>query len=330
METDWHTSADFLKQVRDFHDSHARQPSGLPVDRAKQILNQILGKIEAEMNRQGVFICSRFEYRGSSYEGLKVAKNPNDQDLEYDIMFVIEGGKDLEERNFQTDGYARLQPKSGKESRPAFQKTIKGGLISAAETRNKFYGQVIKCNLDQCDVVYNGPAVRINIKERGRAFFSIDLAPHYDLTGQGKMYVPKAPKTNLAEDRWFRSWSLEEKKKLDGMDRDNGCRKMVIRIIKVLRKKSSELASLRSNQIKTAVFCVVDRQPSWKQDQLGIRLMDVLKQLEENLNANNMAHYYMPQVNLLENFSPSTMQNIASRLKRLRRNKNEMITLITP
>lgn len=334
MAVDWHSSPDFLKCVRDFHDNHARQPKGPTVDRAKQVLNQYLAVIRTEMDRQGVFLCTRYEFRGSGYEGVKVAKNGSDQDLEFDIMFVIKGGTDLEEHGRPgNDGYVNLRPKVGRESRPAFQKTMRDGCVSAAETRNKFHGQLIKCNLSQlgqCDIKYNGPALRIDVKEAGRLFFSIDLAPHYDLTGQGQMYVPKAPYQEPACNRWFRTYSLQEKEKLDGLDRDNGCRKMVLRITKAMRKRTSELAPLKSSQLKTALFRVMDIRGSWRQDELGVRLMEVLKRLEDDLTAGYMSRYYLPEANLFEKFSRVTMENMAGRLKRLGRNKSEMMELIRP
>jgi len=34
-------------------------------------------------------VCSRFEYTGSSYDGVKVRRSDDDSDLEFDIMVIL-------------------------------------------------------------------------------------------------------------------------------------------------------------------------------------------------------------------------------------------------
>ena len=186
------------------------------------------------MAEQGVFTCSRFESRGSTYEGVKVKKSATDDDLEFDIICVMEGGKDLQATPIPgTPGYATLKPRTGKESRPVFQKTMdKNNAISAEKLRNLFYAHLDKCNFPNVKKKYHGPAVELDYWRDGRKFFSVDLAPHFDL-GSNELYVPKAPRDNSKTEAWFRSYTMDEKKKFDGLDRDNGCRKMVLRILKV-------------------------------------------------------------------------------------------------
>lgn len=331
---DWHRSKEFNDRVKAFHDEHARQPSGKNLDHAKQVLDEYKALIREKLNAQGIFINSKYEYRGSTYEGVKVAKSSTDDDLEFDVIFVIEGGGELLEEDIQPDGYANLKPKPGKESRPIFQQTMEGGYVSAAKVRSKFYGQLEKALADrkECKIHYHGPAVKITVNRDGRVYISIDLAPHFDLSG-GKggervMYVPRAYNDDQKSTRWLRSYSLKEKEMFGGMDRDNTCRKMVLRITKVLRKRNAELSSLDSNQLKTALFRVIDVEPNWKQDQLGARLIDVLKRLEDDLAAQHMEDYFYPGVNILKKMNSSAMQNMRDRLKKFLTDKELMKLLL--
>jgi len=40
--------------------------------------------------------CSRLEYTGSAYEGVKVRRNDDDSDLEFDIMVILKRDSQLE------------------------------------------------------------------------------------------------------------------------------------------------------------------------------------------------------------------------------------------
>lgn len=153
------------------------------------------------------------------------------------------------------------------------------------------------------------------------------------------MYVPKAPKKYPDYVGWFRSFSLDEKKKLDGIDRHNECRKMVLRCLKVFVKSRTELACLTSQHLKRALFLASDGldangQPSnlirsWKLEDLGQRFMDVLKILEDALEKRFLPHFILPEVNLFENLNDAAMQNMKCRCCRLRRNSLVMLQLLS-
>ena len=41
-------------------------------------------------------VCQRLEYTGSAYDGVKVRRNDNDSDLEFDIMVILRCETDLQ------------------------------------------------------------------------------------------------------------------------------------------------------------------------------------------------------------------------------------------
>jgi hypothetical protein len=82
-QPDWHSGSELNDRARAFHDRFARQPPG--IDEAKGIHTRYMREIEVFLRREGC--CSRIEYTGSTYEGVKVPKEGDD--LEFDIMVVM-------------------------------------------------------------------------------------------------------------------------------------------------------------------------------------------------------------------------------------------------
>jgi len=83
---EWHNDPDLNKATKAFHDAYARQPSRR-IEEARKMHHSYLGEIEQCLRTKKS--CSRVEYTGSTYEGTKVAKNPTDDDLEFDVMIVM-------------------------------------------------------------------------------------------------------------------------------------------------------------------------------------------------------------------------------------------------
>ena len=53
-------------------------------------------------------VAVHLEYTGSSYEGVKVAKSPEDDDLEFDVMVILKGGDWLTAQPFAKMSRLRL------------------------------------------------------------------------------------------------------------------------------------------------------------------------------------------------------------------------------
>ena len=71
---------------------------------------------------------------------------------------------------------------------------------------------------------------------------------------------------NLAS-AWRQSFSLEEKEKFNAMDSDGGCRKKVLRVLKVIRNREVSLQPLMLFLLKIALFTEIDKRSSqndWK------------------------------------------------------------------
>jgi len=60
---------------------------------AKRLHRVYIDELQRRLQRDG--ICQRVEYTGSSYEGVKVRRNDDDSDLEFDIMVILRCDADL-------------------------------------------------------------------------------------------------------------------------------------------------------------------------------------------------------------------------------------------
>ena len=192
------------------------------------------------------------------------------------------------------------------------------------------------CHIDdRIKLLYHGPAVQMDVMHwpnKSEKFYSVDMVPTIEISrrnSESDYYVAKPIKGQSGpQDAWRQSFSLEEKKRLVAADKDNGCRKQVFRVLKVIRNREPGLAPLTSYHLKTALFRTMDQQSKWGTDCLGQRLMDVIGQLEKDLDNGDMPHYYLPEVNLLQGIGDYAVLNMHNRLKRMMQSEQEMMKLL--
>lgn len=85
MDTTWHNGDRLNNAAKAFHDKYARQPSRLV--EARQMNAPYIKEIEDYLRSKD--LCSRIVYSGSAYEGTKVSKSPDNDDLEFDVMIIM-------------------------------------------------------------------------------------------------------------------------------------------------------------------------------------------------------------------------------------------------
>jgi len=71
----------------------AREPKSDMTD-AKRLHQLYTEELQRRLAARGV--CSRLEYTGSAYEGVKVRRNVDDSDLEFDIMVILRSATELQ------------------------------------------------------------------------------------------------------------------------------------------------------------------------------------------------------------------------------------------
>ena len=206
---------------------------------------------------------------------------------------------------------------------PLIRKAVIGANnLSAEKVAYGFMGEMSRC-LQQCQeqarrdwgsvdelmeindrtrLRQHGPAVQMDVMPKGRPakkpFYSVDMVPTIQISGRNgedEYYVPK-PIKGEREIAWRRSFSLKEKQYLATIDRwDNGCRKQVLRVLKVIRNREPGLAPLTSYHLKSVLFRKSDELSNRKIDYLGKRLMDVIGQIIKESDREIMPHYFLQE-----------------------------------
>jgi len=74
-------------------DRYAREPKTDMTD-AKRLHRLYTDELQRRLAANG--FCSRLEYTGSAYEGVKVRRSEDNSDLEFDIMVILRCDTDLQ------------------------------------------------------------------------------------------------------------------------------------------------------------------------------------------------------------------------------------------
>lgn len=323
---DWYSTKEASETILRFHQTFARQPPEM--EEAKQrhttIMNELNDYLKGERK-----ILSRFEFTGSAYEGLKVGG----KELEFDIMFVLNDGQLLTvEKDPVWNLYGHLKPKN-QDAAEKFKAVTEDGEIIPIRVRDRFHGELQKwLNRREKDTPklrgeiklrYGGPAIRANVFKDGKLWYFVDLVPAYEVNHQGRKEVYVAKPRDADQDSWRHSFSVEEKRKLQNIDGpDNGCRKKVVRILKVVRDNEAGLDKMISFYLKSKIIQMSDRQPQldWSEKNLPMRLRDVMLEISEDMERGVLKHHFDNSVNLLHDLSQPVRMNIASRLKKIATN----------
>jgi len=162
----------------------------------------------------------------------------------------------------------------------------------------------------------------------GPTFYSVNIIPAFDVNGC--LYIAKPWKYQaMPLYCWRKSYDHDEKMKLDESERSNGCNKQVLRILKIMRNKDIELSLLSSFHFKAALFREMDDESlSWTCRDVGRRVMGVLGQLEAALKSKYLPHYFVSKFNLLDGMHSTGLDNMLSRLQRIRRLEREMMHVL--
>ena len=184
----------------------------------------------------------------------------------------------------------------------------------------------------QMDVMHDTPAK----KKPSKKFYSVDVVPTIQVLGidgeEDHYFVAKPVKgASKLQVEWRRSFSVQEKEHLATLDKDSGCRKQLLRVLKVLRHRDGGLGVLSSYHLKTVIFRMTDKPGNpdkWKSECLGQRLMDVIEQMEKEAVEGVMPHYYIPDINLLDGKKPEAIVSLRNRLKNLRNKQGKMMKLL--
>lgn len=171
------------------------------------------------------------------------------------------------------------------------------------------------------DVREGGPAVtfeEITPSDRRYPLISIDLAIAIDLR-EWPRHARKLPPAIMnanaqlvpkvlvdQEDVWQISFSRVEKKIMQDIDQDGGCRKKVLQIAKHLKDRSiaKGFFTLASYHLKMTLFHLnkeLNQPGDWAQDKLADRFMDLINRLLYYLRVGKLPSYFIEGYDIFKN-----------------------------
>ena len=298
--------------------------------RAKTLVKDyIKGQIIAYCQENSIIeIQKELEYTGSFYEGLKT----EDAD-EADIMVILKTpSTGIEVIQSKFPGYVRLRARNAQ----MFKKYLSPeGYINAKKLRNSWFQSLVRRAVNNIKprspysevrlvMRSHGPAVQVDIfrKRSDEKLLSVDLVPSFQV--EESWYVPKPFKgkryASNDEFLWRKTFSPKEKQLLVSMDKkDQGCRHELLRIVKTIVKRPVTSLPLDSYHLKTAFMHFMERGDlDWKRgDALGQNFFEFLKELQIHMASRNLPHYWLHDVNVLDDFKEEVVQQMANRLRRI-------------
>ncbi|XP_031559594.1 cyclic GMP-AMP synthase-like [Actinia tenebrosa] len=297
-------------------------------------------------------IFSHFEFTGSFYEHLKT----EDAD-ELDILVALDTKNNADLMVEEVDGvpgYALI--KVTKKSSKYWRFVDNKRYVDPTQIRSWFFGLVQKA-VNQYDKdkqekdpelkpSENGPATKLLIDDKeAKKKLEVDLVPAFLFKPKkdrlraapvkGIRYVAKPPEDIKVDELkrgmlWRQSFSLEEKKEMEKMDKeDQGCRHEIVKVIKTIVKNDGPpLNILSSYHIKTAFlhynFDKDHQNLKWSRKHLPERFLGLMDYLKQKISERNLSHFFIKKLNLLEQFSFPTLHNIENRLSKLISNEKEL------
>lgn len=191
-----------------------------------------------------------------------------------------------------------------------------GGYLSAEAVVNMFSKDVMEkvnwpsiSGMLECLVrpVLGGPDLRLEIRpgretESSIQALSISMLP---ILREGNVVLTAQPELTSP---WVNAWHLSlypwETQRLTQLDMvDDGCRRLMLKILKAVCKLSPPLRHLQAAPLTNLILHLSDRDSDWSKDSLDVRFQQCITELIGHLEQEALHSYFKPAVNLLSGLS---------------------------
>ena len=110
---------------------------------------------------------------------------------------------------------------------------------------------------------------------------------------------------------WQECYALQEAEKLSSMSMHEMCHIRCLKIMKaIILNDNLHLGKLSSYHCKTLLFYLMDKESNWDCSKLGERVSDMLNMLDFYLRERRLPHYYLPEINLFEEFGRHELDDL--------------------
>ncbi|XP_068751565.1 cyclic GMP-AMP synthase-like receptor 3 [Montipora capricornis] len=306
--------------------------------RGKELVREYVeGRIMQYCREHSTLPILRLVYTGSAYERLKTEAFD-----EVDFMVVLEtywslwSGSEVDVEDTGIPGYVRLKAREASKLRHYAspdgyinaKRLQSGWLFSIITQAVNFFNKNFPCSDVSFIVRAHGPAVQLDLIERrtNKRLLSVDLVVCFksETFEKGDFFVPKtcsAFGVYEPEHLWRCSFSLGEKEMLQRMDKyDKGCRHELLRIVKtIVNRERTSLGKLESYHLKTAFIHYIEKKrEDWgHRNSLGKHFVSFLEELQCHLLSGSLPHFYLRDVNLLDDINPVIVEKMGNRVERI-------------
>ena len=287
---------------------------------SKEVVDQSLKDGVLKYCLENSELISKFEYGGSLYENLKTI-GPDDGDAI--ILVALKGKKGFISFDVNEAGYAVIK---SLENSPYKEFSNEDGFLMPAKFKNwllKLVNSAVKSiskdevSSETLKVSSCSAGVKVQIHEQSKVL-AVQLVPAFQLNSDHFIPPPSQygylPQGVVHDTAWSKSYTLIQKMLLKDMDKDHGCRHDLFKVVDTVLRQEPTFSSLTSFQLKMALLWYNKTTDDWRKDNLADRFTEFVTFLRDALQQKVLKHFWIKDLNLLTDISPTTLGNMHTRL----------------
>ncbi len=319
-----------LEKLNEYYDNYVKIPEqnmSIAQSVVKDVKSHVLDyflHFHPELN------ITEMKDTGSCREGLKVIR-PD----EFDIMFYINLDRRTWEFVHSLDNPNFFEVRKIGSGDSPYDQYILNRYLSPWKLGNDFHGKIQRAvnmlELYSINLERHGPAITLKVRYGEGKKVYIDFVPGVKMGS--KVVVPKPhkrvpeyapPHIRHAGDEsrlWRQSFSEEECTLISENLPPECCYLKVLKIFKAVRLNApSQFGMLSSYVYKTVLMHMIrssrlDATRRWAYDNLEERFIEFLDALQQYLSDGRLPHFFNSDINLLEDFSDQSCENLQRYIK---------------
>ena len=303
---------------------------------SKEAVDQSLKDGVLKYCQENSDLISRFEYGGSLYENLKT-KGPDDGDAI--ILVALKAKKgfisfDVNEASYavikslENSPYKEFSNEDGFLVPVKFKNWLFKLVNSAVKSISKEEVSSLALKVSSCSA-----GVKVQIHEQSNVL-EVQLVPAFQLNDDHFVPPPSQhgylPEGVVHETAWSKSYTLIQKTLLRDMDKDHGCRHDLFKVVNTVRQREATFSgSLTSFHLKMALLSYSDTTNDWGKAELADRFTEFVTFLRDKLQKKFLEHFWIKDLNLLTDISPTTLKNMHTRLSTILNSEQKRSKVLT-
>lgn len=302
---------------------------------SKEVVDQSLKDGVLKYCQENSDLISKFDYGGSLYENLKTV-GPDDGDAT--ILVALKAKKGFITSDVNEAGYAVIK---SLENSPYKEFSNEDGFLmpvkfknwllklvnSAVQSISKDGVSSVALKVSSCVA-----GVKVQIHEQSRVL-EVQLVPAFQL-GNDHFVAPPSqhgylPEGVVHDTAWSKSYTLIQKMLLKDMDKDHGFRHDLFKVVNTVLQREPTFSCLTSFHLKMALLWYNKTTNDWGKDDLADRFTEFVGFLRDSLQQKVLKHFWIEDLNLLTDISPTTLENMHTRLSTILNSEKKRRKVLT-